>query len=118
MNACTCAQYSTIRRGRVLGRAAQQVDVVRAHPGVQRHVVGALEHVDRVDLEHAGALEGALEGAHRGRRVRLVEEALGGERDPARLRDAQRLHAREASHDAALTARALRRSRQVEAASP
>ncbi len=73
-----------------LGRAADQVDVVGTHPGVERHVVGALQHVDRVDLEHAGAGQRAREGAHRRRVVGRVEEALGGQRDPAGLGLGQR----------------------------
>ena len=68
----------------------EHVGVVGTHPREQRHVVGPLEHVDRVDLQHAGAGEGAREGAHRGGGVARVAEPLGDEGDAARLRPAQR----------------------------
>ena len=67
----------------------QQVGVVGTHPREQRHVVRPLQHVDRVDLEHAGAREGARERAHRRRRVTRVAEPLGGQRDAAGLRPGQ-----------------------------
>ena len=86
MKAWTCAQYSSTRRvSRPEAGAREQLHVVGPHPRVERHQVGAGEHVDGVDLEHAGAGEGATERPHRRGRVRRVEEALGGERDPARL---------------------------------
>ena len=75
-----------------LRRAPEQVHVVGAHPGVERHEVRALEHVDRVDLQHPRARERALERAHGRRLVPLVGEPLRGERDPAGLREAERLH--------------------------
>ncbi len=87
-----------------LGSPAQQVDVVRAHPRVERHVVGALEDVDRVHLQDAGAAQGALERAHRGGRVRAVREALGGQCDPARLQGAEAV--RHATHGPGVPVRA------------
>ena len=72
-------------------QAGARVGVVGTHPGVERHVVRPLEHVDRVDLQHPGARQGAVEGPHRRPGVRLVEEALGGQRDPTGLGTAQRL---------------------------
>ena len=78
MNACTCAQYSTTPARPALGRAPQQVDVVGPHPGVERHVVRALEHVDRVDLEHAGARRGCAV------KVRRVGGGCRGRRSPGR----------------------------------
>ena len=69
----------------LLGGAGQQRRVVGAHPREQRHVVRPLEHVDRVDLEHAGPLERARERPHRRRGVPRVEEPLRGQRDPAGL---------------------------------
>ena len=68
----------------------EHAGVVGTHPREQRHVVGALEHVDRVDLQHACAGEGAREGAHRGSGVARVAEPLGDEGDAAGLRLAQR----------------------------
>ena len=73
------------------GRAAEQVDVVGTHPGIERHEVGALQHVDAVDLEDAGPGHGPVEGAQRRRRVPRVGEALRRQRDPARLGKGQRL---------------------------
>ena len=52
MNAWTCAQYSTIRwAGGAALRPFEKADVVGAHPRVERHEVGALQHVDRVHLK-------------------------------------------------------------------
>ena len=76
-----------------LRRPADQVDVVGTHPGVERHVVGPLQHVDRVDLQHAGARQGAREGAHGRLLVGRVEEALGRQRDPTRLGLGEGAHA-------------------------
>ncbi len=89
MKAWTCAQYSTRRRGRRSDARLSRLDVVGPHPGVERHVVGPLKDVDRVDLEHARAGQGAVKRAHRGHRVAPVEEALGAQRDPPRLGLAQ-----------------------------
>ena len=92
MKACTCAQYSTIRRGCRSDARREQLGVVGPHPGEQRHVVGPHQHVDRVDLEHPGAGQRARERAHRRDRVARVAEALRAERDPTGLAAAQRLH--------------------------
>ncbi len=73
-----------------LGRTRQQVRVVGPHAGEQRHVVRPLQHVDRVDLQHRGARERAVEGAHRRHRVPRVAEPLRHQRDPSRLRLRQR----------------------------
>jgi hypothetical protein len=70
--------------------ALEQPDVVGPHPGVEGHEVGAGEHVDGVDLEHAGALHGADERPHRRDGMGRVEEPLRGERDPSRLGVAER----------------------------
>ncbi len=68
-----------------LRRAAYEVDVVGTHACVERHVVGPLQHVHGVDLEHTGAVQGARERSHRRRGVARVEEALGRQRDATRL---------------------------------
>ena len=75
----------------------EHLGVVGTHPREQRHVVGPLEHVDRVDLEHAGAREGAGEGAHRRGGVARIAEPLGDQGDPPRLGAAQRFGRRHAA---------------------
>ena len=62
--------------------------VVRTEAGEEREVVAARQHVDAVDLDDADPVDDALDVTHGGReglRAR-VEEALGGDRDPAGLR--------------------------------
>ena len=68
-------------------RPAGASGVIWTHPREQRHVVGALEHVDRVDLQHTGARERAREGAHRRGGVARVAEALCGTMGRACARD-------------------------------
>ena len=66
--------------------ALEQREVVRPGAAEQRQVVRALEHVDRVDLDHADAVEQAPHRPAAGRAGRArVGEALGRERDAARL---------------------------------
>ena len=69
-----------------LSGPTQQLDVVGPHPGEQRHVVRALQDVDGVHLQHAGARQRARERAHGRDGVPRVPEPLGGQGDPARLR--------------------------------
>ena len=64
---------------RAVGGAVEQRDVVRAGAAEQRQVVRALEHVDRVDLHHADAVE---QPPHRPARGRARRRA--GRRSPGR----------------------------------
>ena len=88
--------------------SGQQVDVVGTHAGVQRHEVRSLQHVDRVDLQHAGAFDGAAQGAQGRRVVGLVEESLRRQRDPPGLRLRERCH-----HAATLTTATDTASRRI-----
>ncbi len=78
-------------RGAARG-AVQQRGVVRADPGERRHQVGARDDVHRVDLQQPDAVDHLLQVAQRGRAGALgagAVEALGAQRDPARLRQRQ-----------------------------
>src|SRR5690606_6801754 len=76
---------------RPAGGAMQQFGVVRAEPRVQRQVVGALQHVDRIDLEETQATR---DGGH----VLTTDVRGPGTREPLRgKRDAPGLQRREAS---------------------
>jgi len=60
------------------GELVEHGGSVVAQAGEQRQVVGADQGVDRVDLQHAQALQHALEGRQRRGGWRLLAEALGG----------------------------------------
>ncbi|MNS38823.1 hypothetical protein D3C72_710870 [compost metagenome] len=62
---------------------------VVAQPGEQRQVVGADQGVDRIDLQHAQALQHALECWQGRRRFRLFAETLGRKGQAAGLVDGQ-----------------------------
>ena len=80
---------STRRSGAAPLRGPLQHRCVGPDPGEQRQVVGPLQDVDRVDLEHAGPVDHPRAGAHRRAGGARVGEPLGGERDPPGLGAAQ-----------------------------
>ncbi len=68
------------------GRLFEERARIGAEPGEERQVVRPDEHVDRVDLEQARALQHLAEVAAVRRSARSrVGEALGGERDSTRF---------------------------------
>ena len=66
------------------GDAVEMIAVVVSEPREQRQVVRARQHVDRIDLQQAQPVDGALDVAGVGGAVGAGDaEALGGERDAA-----------------------------------
>ncbi|MNT53122.1 hypothetical protein D3C72_1901970 [compost metagenome] len=75
------------------GQPVQISAIIAAQPREGRQVMGARQDVDAVDLMQVQAIDGAPE-MHRRRSLWPPRaEALGGERHPARLRQADGLHA-------------------------
>ncbi|MNE68340.1 hypothetical protein D3C80_1639950 [compost metagenome] len=62
---------------------------VAAQTGEQRQVMGADQGVDRIDLQHAQALQHALERGERRRGFGLLAKALGRQRQAPSLVDGQ-----------------------------
>ena len=73
------------------GGPLQHRGVVGTHAGEQRHVVGALQHVDGVHLQDACARERPVERPQRRHGVPRVAEALRHQGDPPRLDHRERL---------------------------
>jgi hypothetical protein len=72
--------------GRVVRAAVEQRGVVRPGAAEQRQVVSTLEHVHRIDLDQADAIDQPPQGPAVGRSMRpRVGEPLRGERHPAGL---------------------------------
>ncbi len=87
-----CPQYSNSSALRTPGQPVEQVARVRPEAGEDRQVVRADQHVDRVDLQQPHPVDHpaqvpCVDPAGRPR----LGEALGGERDPARLPGGERL---------------------------
>ncbi|MNT11532.1 hypothetical protein D3C72_1464190 [compost metagenome] len=68
--------------------------LIAAQPREGRQVVRARQHVDAVDLMQVQMIDCAPEMKRRWSLGPAAAESLGGQRHPARLRQADRLHAR------------------------
>src|SRR5690606_1035455 len=68
------------------GEVFEKLTPIVAEPGEERQVVGARDHIDRVELDHADALDGLHNLAAADLAGRPRAEALGGDRDPPRFR--------------------------------
>ena len=80
-----------VRRASGEEQSVQRRGVVRTQTREQRHVVRPGEDVHRVDLQRRHARHGQIQLPGAGDRGPGLREPLSGERDPARLRGAQRL---------------------------
>ena len=79
--------------GPPVGDRVQQRRRIGPEPAVERQVVGALQDVDRVDLQQPGPAKHPAQVPAVGRAAGpRVGEALGGQRDPACLGRRQRVH--------------------------
>jgi hypothetical protein len=77
--------------GPAVGRPLEQRRRVRPQAAVERHEVGALQHVDRVHLDQVQAAQHPAQVPHVGAAPgRRIEEALGGQGDAPSLRDGER----------------------------
>ena len=75
-----------------VGRAVEQLGRVRTQAAVKRHVVGPLQHVDRVHLDQVQPAQHSPQVAQVGGATRFgVGEALRGQRDAAGLRHGEGL---------------------------
>jgi hypothetical protein len=75
-----------------VGGPVEQLDRVGPEPAVERHEVGALQHVDRVHLDQVHAAQHPAQVAQIGDAPWPgVGETLRGQRDAARLCDGERI---------------------------
>jgi len=77
---------------RAVGRPVEQPDGVRPEPAEQRHVVRPHENVDRIHLQQTDPADHPAQVPDVGNtRRRRIGEALGAERDAARLPKGKRI---------------------------